>query len=116
MHLVQATASPDGELPEHGIRTGDIVVVSEQPSGSARKREVKELEGKGVRGVVTRVQKASVSVALDGEEKGDEGMSGLGSKRMWVVKLANDVTYKRYVCPLTPSIRSGMLGRRCMEV
>jgi len=68
------------------------VVVSEQPAGSARKREVKELEGKGCRGVVTRVGKAAVWIALDGEDEAVEGM-----KRMWVVKLANDVTYKRYV-------------------
>lgn len=87
-----ATSNAEGELPEHGIRTGDIVVVSEQPAGSARKREVKELEGKGCRGVVTRVGKSAVWVALDGEEDAVEGM-----KRMWVVKLANDVTYKRYL-------------------
>lgn len=86
-----ATASAEGELPEHGIRTGDIVVVAEQPAGSARKREVRELEAKGARGVVVRVTRAAVQVALDGEEEGD----ALGTKRMWLVKLANDVTYKR---------------------
>ncbi|PBP19153.1 P-loop containing nucleoside triphosphate hydrolase protein [Diplocarpon rosae] len=79
-----------GELPEHGIRTGDIVVVSEQPAGSAKKREVRELELRGARGVVTKVQRAAVGVALDGEE--DEVAGG---KRMWIVRLANDVTYKR---------------------
>ena len=51
-----ATAgSADGQLPEHGIRTGDIVLVSEQPAGSTKKREARDLERKGVRGVVTRV-------------------------------------------------------------
>lgn len=87
-----ATASPDGDLPEHGIRTGDIVVVAEQPAGSAKKREVKELEAKGSRGVVTRVGRNAVWVALDGED--DEGVGG--ARRLWVVKLANDVTYKRF--------------------
>jgi DNA polymerase alpha-associated DNA helicase A len=86
-----ATSNADGELPEHGIRTGDIVVVSEQPAGSAKKREVKELESKGSRGVVTRVSRNGVWVALDKDE--DEGVVGM--KRVWVVKLANDVTYKR---------------------
>ncbi|KUJ22457.1 P-loop containing nucleoside triphosphate hydrolase protein [Mollisia scopiformis] len=81
----------DGELGEHGIRTGDIVLVSEQPAGSAKKREVKDLEAKGSRGVVTRVAKTGVWVALDNEE--DDGVTG--SKRLWVCKLANDVTYKR---------------------
>jgi DNA polymerase alpha-associated DNA helicase A len=81
----------EGELPEHGIRVGDIVIVSEQPAGSAKKREVKELEGKGSRGVVTRVGRSAVWAALDSEE--DE----VGMKRLWLVKLANDVTYKRYI-------------------
>lgn len=87
-------AATGGEMQEHGVRTGDIVVVGEQPSGSAKKREVKELEGKGSRGVVTRVGKGGVWVAVEGEE--DVGV-GSGGKRVWVVKLANDVTYKRYV-------------------
>ncbi|KAK0119191.1 hypothetical protein ONS96_012255 [Cadophora gregata f. sp. sojae] len=80
----------DGELPEHGIRTGDIIVVSEQPAGSAKKKEVRELEEKGSRGVVTKVQRTAVWVALDGEEDDIPA-----AKRMWIVKLANDVTYKR---------------------
>src|SRR5689334_6812696 len=43
-----ATAGSRGdELPEHGLRTGDIVLVAEQPAGSAKKREVKDLERKG---------------------------------------------------------------------
>ena len=84
-------------MPEHGIRTGDIVIVSEQPAGSAKKREVKELEAKGSRGVVTRTGRNAVWVALDGEE--DEGV---GSKRLWLVKLANDVTYKRFAIPFSP--------------
>jgi DNA polymerase alpha-associated DNA helicase A len=87
-----ATSNADGELPEHGIRTGDIVIVAEQPAGSAKRREVKELEAKGSRGVVTRVGRNAVWVALDGED--DDGI-GSSTKRLWVVKLANDVTYKR---------------------
>ncbi|TAQ89531.1 Nucleoside-triphosphate phosphatase [Chlorociboria aeruginascens] len=86
-----AATSSDGELSEHGIRTGDIVVVAEQPAGSARKREVRELEAKGSRGVVTRVGRQAIWVALDGDD--DDNVAGM--KRVWVVKLANDVTYKR---------------------
>lgn len=78
------------------MRTGDIVLLAEQPAGSAKKREVKELEEKGSRGVVTRVGRKAVWVALDGE--GDGGEERVASfKRLWLVKLANDVTYKRYV-------------------
>ncbi|KAL7927731.1 P-loop containing nucleoside triphosphate hydrolase protein [Trichoderma austrokoningii] len=85
-----SATSSTGELPEHGIRTGDIVLVAEQPAGSAKKREIKELEKKGARGVVTKVQRAAVNVALD-EGKDDVLFSG----RVWMVKLADEVTYRR---------------------
>ncbi|KAL7911243.1 AAA domain-containing protein [Trichoderma velutinum] len=85
-----SATSSTGELPEHGIRTGDIVLVAEQPAGSAKKREVKELERKGARGVVTKVQRAAVNVALD-EGKDEVVFAG----RVWMVKLADEVTYRR---------------------
>ncbi|CZT01461.1 probable DNA-binding protein SMUBP-2 [Rhynchosporium graminicola] len=94
-----ATSSKKGdgggelELPEHGIRVGDIVVVSEQQAGSAKKKEIKELEEKGSRGVVTKVQRSAVWVALDLDDGQAEGVPA--GKRIWIVKLANDVTYKR---------------------
>ncbi|KAH8815160.1 DNA helicase-like protein [Xylogone sp. PMI_703] len=83
-----------GELPEHGIRVGDIVLLAEQPGGSAKKREVKELEAKGSRGVIVKVWKAGISVALEKEDDGEEDKVA-GLKRGWVVKLADEVTYKR---------------------
>ncbi|KAI6779588.1 uncharacterized protein J7T54_008206 [Emericellopsis cladophorae] len=86
-----AATSATGDLPEHGIRTGDIVLVAEQPAGSARKREVQDLERKGARGVVTRVQKTAVGVALDEGTGEDVSFSG----RVWIVKLADEVTFKR---------------------
>lgn len=86
-----AATGGKGELPEHGLRTGDIVLVAEQPAGSAKKREIKELEKKGARGVVTKVQRWFMAVALD-EGKED----GVDYGRVWVVKLADEVTYKRY--------------------
>lgn len=86
-----ATGSSD-ELPEHGLRTGDIVLVAEQPAGSAKKREVKDLEKKGARGVVTRVTRGWVAVAID---EGKEEIAFTG--RVWAVKLADEVTYKRYI-------------------
>jgi DNA polymerase alpha-associated DNA helicase A len=88
-----AAAGAGAELPEHGVRVGDVVSVGRLPAGGARKREVRELEAAAVRGVVVKVGRAGVSVALDGEGAGeeDEGLAG----RLWLVKLANDVTYKR---------------------
>lgn len=82
-------AATGGELGEHGVRTGDVVLVAGQPGGSAKKREVRELEEKGARGVVTRVGKGAVWVAVE------EGKEDAPPGRVWVVKVADDVTYRR---------------------
>jgi DNA polymerase alpha-associated DNA helicase A len=39
-----------GELPEHGLRVGDICAVAEQPRGSERKTVRAEMEGRRVTG------------------------------------------------------------------
>ncbi|KAI1103334.1 DNA helicase [Jackrogersella minutella] len=80
-----------GELPAHGLRPGDIVLVAEQPAGSAKKREVKDLERKGARGVVTRVKREAIAVAVDEDKEDNVAFSA----RVWLVKLADDVTYRR---------------------
>ncbi|KAG6195680.1 hypothetical protein E4U35_008294 [Claviceps purpurea] len=98
--------SSSGELPEHGIRVGDIVLVAEQPAGGARKREIRELEKKASRGVVTKVQRAGVYVAL---EEGREEVS-LGG-RLWVAKLADEVTYRRPI----PSMNQSMEKLRSLS-
>ncbi|TDZ26840.1 DNA polymerase alpha-associated DNA helicase A [Colletotrichum orbiculare MAFF 240422] len=79
------------QLPEHGLRPGDIVLVAEQPAGNAKKKEVRELESKGARGVVTRVRSEAVAVAVE-EGKGEEREF---TGRVWMVKVADDVTYRR---------------------
>ncbi|KAF9692896.1 hypothetical protein EKO04_009091 [Ascochyta lentis] len=78
------------EIPEHGIRVGDIVAVADQPAGSAKKTEKKELEKKGAEGVVLKVRRENIEMVLDKEDADVPS----GSK-LWIVKLANDVTYKR---------------------
>ncbi|KAF2759120.1 DNA helicase [Pseudovirgaria hyperparasitica] len=77
-----------GDIPEHGLRTGDIVAVQEQPAGSARKTEKTELRKRGVEGVVLKVTSGVIGVALDK----DEADVPLG--KLWLIKLANDVTYR----------------------
>lgn len=94
------------ELPEHGIRAGDIVLLAGQPAGAARRREVRDLERGGVRGVVTRVRRTDVGVALDddrdGDGNGEDAGGALGGGRVWIVKVADDVTFKRCVCVCEP--------------
>ncbi|OAK95535.1 DNA-binding protein SMUBP-2 [Phaeosphaeriaceae sp. SRC1lsM3a] len=78
------------DIPEHGIRVGDIVGVQEQPSGSAKKTEKRELVKKGAEGVVLRVRRENVEIVLDKEDADVPSAA-----KLWIVKLANDVTYKR---------------------
>jgi DNA polymerase alpha-associated DNA helicase A len=93
--LDPAIKSGSDDLPEHGIRTGDIVRVGEQPKGGAKKRDTEALKTKGTEGVVTRVGQRAVWVAAGKSENADDSdVEALGEK-LWLVKLANDVTYKR---------------------
>ncbi|KAF1965180.1 P-loop containing nucleoside triphosphate hydrolase protein [Bimuria novae-zelandiae CBS 107.79] len=84
------TKGEKADIPEHGIRVGDIVAVQDQPTGSAKKSEKRDLAKKGVEGVVLRVKRESVEVVLDKEDT-DVPSGG----KLWLVKLANDITYKR---------------------
>ncbi|KAK0940047.1 hypothetical protein LTR48_004614 [Friedmanniomyces endolithicus] len=84
-----------GDLPEHGLRTGDICAVAEQPKGAERKKERESMEERGCSGVVTRVQREAVTVALDKDEV--EVPRG----KLWLVKLANSATSKRLTHTMT---------------
>lgn len=84
-----------GDLPQHGIRTGDIVLLAEQPAGSAKKREMADLEKKGARGVVVKVKRDSVAVAISEDVKDDSTAVLAAAGRVWLVKLADEVTHKR---------------------
>jgi len=57
-----------GDLPEHGLRVGDICAVAEQPKASEKKKDREGMEAKKVTGVITRVRREEVTVALDKEE------------------------------------------------
>lgn len=92
--LDPATTGENRDIPEHGIRVGDHVLMSEKPAASSKKREAKELEDQGSRGVVTKVLRQSISVALDADDD-DDGIAAL--KKIWLVKVANDATHKRWV-------------------
>jgi DNA polymerase alpha-associated DNA helicase A len=71
------------DLPEHGIRTGDIVRVGEQPSGGAKKQEKAEMKVKGVEGVVTRVGERAVWVAL-GKGSGVDEDVDVPNGKLWL--------------------------------
>ncbi|RKF62126.1 DNA polymerase alpha-associated DNA helicase A [Erysiphe neolycopersici] len=92
----------DVEIPTNGVRAGDIVALAEQPSGTARKSQVRDLEHRGMKGVIVKITSSRIALAL--EEKQDYQISDeaeaklallLNQKRLWVCKLADEVTHKR---------------------
>jgi DNA polymerase alpha-associated DNA helicase A len=56
------------DIPEHGVRTGDIIALQDQPTGGAKKTEKRELAKLGVEGVVLRVRRENVEIVLDKED------------------------------------------------
>lgn len=68
LELDPAVPGASKELPEHGLRVGDIVAVAEQPKGAERKKERESMEKKGVNGVVVKILREIIVVALDKEE------------------------------------------------
>ncbi|PYH64532.1 putative DNA helicase [Aspergillus vadensis CBS 113365] len=105
----------DGKLRlgAHGVRVGDVVKVVEISSGSSsgsgggggkkgKEKEGKDGKGGGVEGVVTRVGESAVWVAFGGKDGGkgggskdEDGVEELWGRKVWMIKLANDVTYRR---------------------
>ncbi|KAL1968382.1 hypothetical protein VTN77DRAFT_1911 [Rasamsonia byssochlamydoides] len=94
-------------LGAHGIRVGDVVRVLEIASGTAKKvGKEKDKDGakarpsKEAEGVVTKVTERSISIAFGQSGGGsakqeEEAVDELWGKKLWLVKLANDVTYRR---------------------
>ena len=79
----------DGELPEHGIRVGDVVRVGEQPSGGSKKKDRVEMKGDRVEGVVTKVREKEVAVAVGKDNSsGDEDGEVPEGKRLWLYVVA----------------------------
>ncbi|RMY02635.1 hypothetical protein D0866_15609, partial [Hortaea werneckii] len=76
-----------GELHEHGFRVGDICAVAEQPKGAEKKKERESKEKEGVEGVVTKVQKEAITVALDKEEVDIPG------GKLWLYELKQEIPW-----------------------
>jgi DNA polymerase alpha-associated DNA helicase A len=68
LSLDPAVASDSSEIPEHGLRVGDICAVAEQPKGAEKKKEREGMEKRGAEGVVTKTHKTTITVTLDKED------------------------------------------------
>lgn len=66
--LALDTSITSGDLPEHGLSSGDLCAVAEQPRGSEKKRDREVIEARKVTGVVQRVRREDISVALDKDD------------------------------------------------
>ncbi|OKL63073.1 hypothetical protein UA08_01277 [Talaromyces atroroseus] len=105
----EATADGDGapRFGAHGIRVGDVVRVLEISSGRKSGKSGKEAGGNkstssdGAEGVVTKISEKALSVAFGQTGGGanakaeEESLDELWGKKLWLVKLANDVTHRR---------------------
>ena len=71
--------------------------------GKDKDKEKEKDAEKGVEGVVTRTGDRAVWIAFGRQGGGgmskedDEAVEELWGKKVWAIKLANDVTYRRYV-------------------
>jgi DNA polymerase alpha-associated DNA helicase A len=91
-------------LSSHGIRVGDVVRVNDvagKKAGSSKEKDKKEAEDKGgPEGVVTKTSERAIWIAFGKSgavrKEDDEAVEGLWGKKLWAIKLANDVTYRRY--------------------
>ncbi|KAJ5465476.1 hypothetical protein N7530_009263 [Penicillium desertorum] len=93
-------------LGSHGIRVGDVVRVSDvagagKKVGKDKDKEKEKDAEKGVEGVVTRTGDRAVWITFGRQGGGgmskedDEAVEELWGKKVWAIKLANDVTYRR---------------------
>lgn len=87
-------SAKDQQLFFTGImKSGDIVRIEEQPAGSAKKLAMAEASKNGAEGVVSKVSDSKLTIALSHEDGELPSTNG----RVWVVKLANSITYDRMV-------------------
>jgi len=93
-----------GDIPEHGMRVGDIVGVEEQPAGWGRKREKGEMRKRGIEGVVLKVTNAAVSVALDKEDADVPG----GKLWLWVLSCGGQRSTCGCGCELIDYVESSL--------
>ncbi|KAK9453014.1 P-loop containing nucleoside triphosphate hydrolase protein [Dipodascopsis uninucleata] len=106
---------PDASVSEtidfSGVRTGDIVAIERMRSGTRRSALSSTSKGKStaklsksentnaredrVEGVVMKINSQSAAVSVDEQFAERAVGSGLQDCRVWMVKLANSITYKR---------------------
>ncbi|KAH0339334.1 DNA helicase, partial [Aureobasidium melanogenum] len=89
LSLDPAIAGTETQLPEHGLRVGDIVGVSEQPKGAEKKKERQDMEKKQIQGVVVKVLREIIVVALDKDEVDIPG------GKLWLLVNSASVFWKR---------------------
>lgn len=91
------------------LKAGDIVRIEEQATGSTKKNQILELQRAGVEGVVSRVQDDKVTIVIgdsSGSKEEDDPPVLQAGGRVWVVKLANSITYDRMTKVMNQLLRN----------
>ncbi|CAH2354596.1 DNA polymerase alpha-associated DNA helicase A [[Candida] railenensis] len=102
-----AVSNPDDDINPGSIRVGDIVKLSKMDNKKTSSDEKDNLMD--VDAVVTKVSSKFIAIAVD-EDSSDEKIlnlynnTGNDSTKVWIVKLANSVTYKRMISSLNKLI------------
>jgi len=99
--LALDTSITSGDLPEHGLSSGDLCAVAEQPKGGEKKRDREVIESRKVTGVVQRVRREDISVALD---KDDTEVPSGGKLWLYVQQSTPE-----HMCPLYTAVGTGRL-------
>ncbi|KAJ5124084.1 uncharacterized protein N7515_007909 [Penicillium bovifimosum] len=104
-------------LGAHGIRVGDVVRVADVAGKKEKigkdKEKGGEKEAAGPEGVVTRTGEKGLWIAFGQAGGGvrskedDEAVEELWGKKLWVVKLANDVTHRRMKQTMEKMVKMG---------
>lgn len=107
LSLDSAVSNLDDDINPGSIRVGDIVKLSKMDNKKTPSDEKENLMD--VEAVVTKVSSKFIAVAVD-EDSSDEKIlslynnTGNDSTKVWIVKLANSVTYKRMISSLNKLI------------
>ncbi|KAG5417440.1 hypothetical protein I9W82_005074 [Candida metapsilosis] len=102
-------AVSNGDLSSTSMKTGDIVRLAKM-AGSERKKAKKDEEenkekDESIETVVVKVSNSTITLSVD-ESTGDDKVLNFynntnDSTRLWIVKLANSITYKRMLTTMS---------------
>lgn len=99
----------DGDINSGTLRTGDIVKLAKMMKTTEKKKIKKQLDEKldddddssGIEAVIVKAMTQTITVSVDESSDSEKVLQYYNNTndlaRMWIVKLANSITYKRMI-------------------